>query len=197
MKIFKVGDSQKVICEHCGSLQTAIFKLCDVPLSDGSGTVNNVLAGVCDECGQVCLLPHQSTPAVRRQLEAQRRSVESRLPAHLIDILSLAVCELGGTADFVPSLMKYYIHRLAKDPQAAAELSVNLKSELAQGKSDKRLSLKGRRVSEELDFLKAVSHISHTTDLIKSVIIKINEDVLVKKSPGPLQELKSIVAAVA
>ena len=197
MKIFKVGDSQKAICGHCGLLQTATFKLRDVPLSDGSGIVKNVLAGVCDECGQVCLLPHQSAPAVRRQLEAQRRSVESRLPAHLIDILSLAVFELGGTADFAPSLMKYYIHRLAKDPQAAAELSVNLKSELAQGKSDKRLSLKGRRVSEELDLLKAASHISHTTDLIKSVIIKINEDVLVKKSPGPLQELKSIVAAVA
>ena len=69
--------------------------------------------------------------------------------------------------------------------------------ELAQGKADKRLSLKGRRVFEELDVLKAISHIENTTDLIKGVILKINDDILVKKRPKPTRELKNIVAAVA
>ena len=68
MKIFKAGDSQKAICEHCGSLENATFKLRDVPFSDGSGLVKNVLVGVCDKCDQVILLPHQSTPALKKQL---------------------------------------------------------------------------------------------------------------------------------
>ena len=68
MKIFKAGDSQKAICEYCRSLQNATFKLRDVPFSDGSGLVKNVLVGVCDKCDQVILLPHQSTPALKKQL---------------------------------------------------------------------------------------------------------------------------------
>lgn len=46
MKIFKVGDSQKAICENCRSLENATFKLRGVPFSDGSGVVKNALVGV-------------------------------------------------------------------------------------------------------------------------------------------------------
>ena len=197
MKIFKVGDSTQAICEHCGSIQNATFRLRDVPLSDGSGVVKKVLVGVCDQCDQVCLLPHQSTPAIKAQLDAQRKAVESRLPAHMLDILSLAAFELGGTSDFVPSLMKYYIHKLAYDPKKASKLPALLKSELAQGKAEKRLSLKGRQITEDINKLKAAARIENTTDLIKSVILLINEDVLLERQPASIQELNGIFAAVA
>lgn len=197
MKIFKVGDSKKAICEHCGSIQAATFKLRDVSLSDGSGVVKKVLVGVCDQCDQVCLLPHQSAPAVKAQLETQRKAIEIRLPAHMLDILSLAACELGGTSDFVPSLMKYYIHKLADDPKKASKLSDFLESELALGRAEKRLSLKGRKITEDLNKLKTTARIENTTDLIKSVILLINEDVLLEKQPVSIQELKGIFAAVA
>lgn len=39
--------------------------------------MKSVLVGVCDKCNQVCLLSHQSTPAVKKQLAAQRKPVES------------------------------------------------------------------------------------------------------------------------
>jgi len=84
MKIFKVGDSQKAICENCRSLENATFALRDVPFSDGSGVVKNVLAGVCDKCDQVSILPHQSTSVVEKQLEIQRKPIESRLPAQTL-----------------------------------------------------------------------------------------------------------------
>lgn len=197
MKIFKVGDSKKAICEHCGTLQLATFKLRDVPLSDGSSVVKNVLAGVCDHCDHVCLLPHQSTPAVKAQLDAQRKAIESRLPAHMLDILNLAAFELGGTIDFVPGLMKYYIHKLANDPVKARRLPALLKSEVAQGRADKRLSLKGRQIKADIEKLRKTAHLDNTTDLVKSVILLINEDVLVKKQPASVAELKGIFAAVA
>lgn len=197
MKIYKVGDSQRVICEHCGSLENATFKLRDVPFSNGYGIVKNVLAGVCDRCDEVCVIPHQSTPVVRKQLECQRRAVESRLPAHMLDILNLAAYELGADTDFVPTLVKYYIHRLAINPAGAGQLGELLQSELARGKADKRLSLKGKRVAAELEAVKAATRIRNTTDLIKGIILKINDDILLKRRPEPLAELKNVIASIA
>lgn len=197
MKIFKVGDSKQAICEHCGSIRNATFRLRDVPLSDGSGVVKKVLVGVCDHCNEVCLLPHQSTPAVKAQLDAQRKAVESRLPAHILDILNLAAFELGGTTDFAPNLMKYYIHRLASDPVKARRLSSLLQSELAQGKAEKRLSLKGRQIKADVEKLKTTVQLEKTADLVKSVILLINEDVLINRQPAHLKELRGIFAAVA
>lgn len=197
MKIFKVGDTQKAVCSNCHSLRTATFKLRDVPFSDGSGVVKNVLVGVCDSCDEVCLLPHQSTPMVHKQLEAQRKSLETRLPAHLLDVLNLAAAEVGGSPEFVSCLMKYYIHKLAASPDIARTLPEKLGNPLALGKADKRLSLKGRRVIEELEVVKQAAHIANTTDVIKCVILIINEEVLLKKAPVQLRELESIVSAVA
>jgi len=197
MKIFKVGDSQRAICERCGSIQPATFKLRDVPLSDGSGVVKKVLVGVCDQCNQVCLLPHQSVPAVQKHLEAQRKAVECRLPAHMLDILGLAAFELGSSSDFVPGLVKYYVHKLAHDPGEASRLPLLLESELAQGKAEKRLSLKGRRIADDIGQLKAAAHVENTTDLMKSIILLINEDVLMERRPRSIQNLKEIFAAVA
>ncbi len=89
MKILKAGDIKKAACNHCKAFEDVTFKLRDTPFSDGSGIVKNVLVGVCNRCDSVAVLPHQSVPAVKRQLEAQRRTLESRVPAHMIDILNL------------------------------------------------------------------------------------------------------------
>ena len=83
MKILKVGDTKNAACNNCESFQGVTFKLRDVPFNDGSGVVKNVLVGVCDNCDSVAVLPHQSTPAVKKQLEVQRKSLESRVPAHM------------------------------------------------------------------------------------------------------------------
>ena len=197
MKIFKVGESQKAACEQCKAFENATFKLRNVPLNDGSGIVKNVLVGVCDKCDSVNILPHQSTPLVKRQLESQRKPIESRLPAHMIDILNLATLEIGGSTDFVPNLMKYYVHSLVANEKSAQSIAGYLKSDLAKGKADKRLSLKGKIIVDQLNSLKLTSHIANTTDLLKGIILKINDDVLVKRKVKPIEDLRNIMAAVA
>lgn len=197
MKIFKVGDRQKAACDTCQSFEMATFQLRDVPFSDGSGLARNVLVGVCSQCDSVILLPHQSTPAVKRQYEAKRAPIEGRVPAHLIDILNLATLEIGASTDFVPNLLKYYIHALSEDKTVAKTISQYLHSDLASGRSDKRLSLKGRQLANEIEHLKTTTRITNTTDLLKGIILKINDDVLVKRKRTPMNHLKSIVAAVA
>lgn len=89
--------------------------------------------------------------------------------------------------DFVPHLMKFYIHNLATDEKAASKIATFLASELAAGKADKRLSLKGRSIYDDVDTPKVTAHINNTTGLIKSIILKINEDVLVKKRSRLIQ----------
>jgi hypothetical protein len=197
MKILREGDTKKVACETCGSFQNATFKLRDVPFNDGSGIVKSVLAGVCDACDSVAVIPHQSTPAIKKQLDKQRKAVEGRIPSHFVDILNLASYALGAETDFSHSLVKYYIHALSKNEISTAGLSKFLTSDLAKGKANKRLSLKGRYVAEEAELVKSLTDIRSTTELLKSVVLKINDDILVHKRPGRIKALQHVVAAIA
>jgi len=195
MKIVRVGDTLRAACSDCKSVVTVTFTLRTVPFSDGIGTIKNVLVGVCDRCDSVAVLPHQSTPVVKKQMDAQRKALESRVPAHMVDILNLASVELSGSTEFVPGLIKFYIHSLSNNDIPSRDIPGYLDSELAKGKSQKRISIKGRLVTEEVDRLKKITNIRSTTDLIKAVVLKINDDVLVKKKTGTIKQLKNIISA--
>ncbi len=195
MEILKVDDTKKAACNKCKSFEDVTFKLRDAPLSDGSGIVKNVLVGVCNKCDSIAVLPHQSVPAIQKHLEIQRKSIESRVPAHMIDILNLASSELGGGSDFAPNLIKYYIHMLANTKISQTKITNYLNSSLAEGKAQKRISIKGRHVTEELNALKKITNINATTDLIKVIVLRINDDVLVNKKQNTIKQLKNIVAA--
>jgi len=197
MNILKEGDTKKVACEVCSSFQVATFKLRDVPFSDGSGLVKSVLVGVCGACDAVVVIPHQSTPAIKKQINKQRKPLEGRVPSHLIDILNLASDQLGAATDFVPSLIKYYIHGLSINEISSSDLTKLLKSDMAKGKSTKRLSLKGRYIVEEAEIVKAAVCIESTTELLKSIVLKIHDDILVHKRPKRIKDLQNLVAAIA
>lgn len=197
MKIFKVGDKKKAVCETCQLLTHATFLLRDVPFSDGSGIVKNVLAGVCDSCNEVVLIPHQSTPAIKKQMDAQKKAVETRVPAHMVDMLNLASMELGGSTDFSNALIKYYLHNLSEQKTSVKGLIKYLESDLAKGVAQKRISLKGRQVSKEIDNIKFKTSIGSTTDVLKAVVLKINDDVFVHPKAQLINSLKGVAAAFA
>jgi hypothetical protein len=197
MKIYKVGDKQKAVCESCQSLTDATFMLRDVPFSDGSGTVKNVLAGVCDSCNEVVLIPHQSTPAIKKQLDTHKKAVETRVPAHMVDMLNLASMELGGSTDFSNALIKYYLHNLSEQKTSVKGLIKYLESDLAKGVAQKRISLKGRQVSKEIDNIKFKTSIGSTTNVLKAVVLKINDDVFVHPKTQLINILKGVAAAFA
>ncbi|WP_039987771.1 hypothetical protein [Paraglaciecola mesophila] len=197
MKIYKVGDKQKAVCESCQSLTDATFMLRDVPFSDGSGTVKNALAGVCDSCNEVVLIPHQSTPAIKKQLDTHKKAVETRVPAHMVDMLNLASMELGGSTDFSNALIKYYLHNLSEQKTSVKGLIKYLESDLAKGVAQKRISLKGRQVSKEIDNIKFKTSIGSTTDVLKAVVLKINDDVFVHPKTQLINSLKGVAAAFA
>jgi DNA-binding helix-hairpin-helix protein with protein kinase domain len=196
MNVLKVGDRERAACANCEAFVSVVYCLRDVPFSDGSGLVSQVLVGVCDQCDQVCVLPQQSTPTVKRALEKQRKPLESRVPAHMIDILNLASAEVGCGTEFVPYLIKYYVHALASQQISPDQLSRYLATDLAKGKAEKRISLKGQHIVAEVGELKALTRIDSTSDLIRGVILKINDDLVQHKRSKPLNELRGIAAAV-
>lgn len=197
MKIFMVGDTQRIACNHCKSFEQITFQLRNVPFSDGSGVVKNVLAGVCDKCNTIAAMPQQSTPAIKKQLDSQRKSVEVRVPAHMIDILNLASYKLCGNIDFVPNLVKFYIHALSTNEISTKDMTVFLDSNLSKGKAQRRLSLKGRMIVEDLAELKKITNITKNSELFRSLILKINDDLLIKKNSKSISYLNDIVAATA
>jgi hypothetical protein len=91
--------------------------------------------------------------------------------------------------------LKFYIHALSNNDISPGSISKYLASDLAVGESQKRISIKGRLVSEDLNHLKALTNIDSTTDLLKGVVLKINDDVLVNKKSKTIRTLKTIVAA--
>ena len=197
MIIVKVGDEERAECGVCEAFRTVSYQLRDVPFDDGSGVVKNVIAGVCKTCDSVAVIPFQSVPAIKKQLQIQRKAVETRVPAHMIDLLNMASAELGATPDFVPLLLKYYIHQLASNPEAALRLVTLLTSELATGLANKRLSLKGREIGNDIEKLKSLSQIDNTTELLKGVVLMIHHDLLVNPDAHRIAVLKSFVATVA
>ena len=72
-----------------------------------------------------------------------------------------------------------------------------INSDLAKGKAQKRISLKGRYVAEELSCLKKMTKIQATTDIIKGIILKINDDILVNKKEKTIKQLKNIMVATS
>lgn len=197
MIIYKVGDEKKAMCGVCEAFRIVSYQLRDVPFDDGSGMVKNIIAGVCKTCDSVAVIPFQSVPAIKKQLQRQRKAVETRVPAHMIDLLNMASAELGATPDFVPLLLKYYIHQLASNPEAALHLVTLLTSELATGLANKRLSLKGREIGNDIEKLKTLSQIDNTTELLKGVVLMIHHDLLINPDALRIAVLKSSVATVA
>ena len=195
MKIVKAEDKSTAACGTCKKFVDVTYRLRDVPLSDGSDIVRDVLVGVCDICDDVCVMPHQSVPIVTKTLERQRKAIDSRVPAHMLDILNLASAEVGGGADFVPNMLKYDLHAMAMNQMSSGRLAAYLASDLASGKSQKRISLKGRRVSDDIEKVKELTEITSTSDIVKGVILKINDDILQKKSKRPIKALEGIAAA--
>ncbi|WP_440905323.1 hypothetical protein ACMZOO_03025 [Catenovulum sp. SX2] len=197
MKIFKVGDTQKTICECCQSLENATFQLRDVPFSDGNGMAKNVLVGVCNKCNQVIVIPQQSAPTINKQMRANRKPIEVRVPAHFVDIMNSACAELGAKPEDSAALVKYYVSMLARDAIPIEGLKTYLKSDLAVGKSDKRISFKSAVIQQELTTLQTKAHIRSRSDTYKAVVLKIHDDVQIHPQPDLISQLKGVVAAVS
>lgn len=197
VRIVKEGDQKQVLCSSCG-LSPGTYRLCDIEFSDQSATVKEVLAAVCDSCGEVASIPKQSTAKVSAEYNRMKTSVDVRVPAHYLDILTLAAQKIDPKLpeSFNKSLVLYYLHALSGGRYEANDLPSLLTSSLAQAKSSKRLSFKLNEQSmSEIDGLRKSQGLKNNTEVFRSLILRINEDIVQQKSPKHLPELRNLAAA--
>jgi RNase P subunit RPR2 len=198
MKIFKLGEKSKGVCNNCKKFVPTTFKLCTVPLSSGKGSVDDILAATCDKCDHVVSIPQQSTPRIKEALNTKKHSIEVRLPRHLLDILLLASdsFEIGNPELLKDSLIRHYIGRVESDKNLIKTIKKLSQSDFAKG-AGYRLSLKVNDAIFER-FERIRKHTSlNKTQILKGLILLINEDILQHPLKKKLNEVESALLASA
>jgi hypothetical protein len=121
------------------------------------------------------------------------------LPASFIEALDLAAFRIDpeATTEFRKRLLAYYIHRAAESEQPAERLASRIARNGQRFDTDapkRRLSFKVTpRLSGEIDKIIERSKLTKS-DLIKSLVMQIDEDILQPKSPHNMKELRRLAA---
>ena len=179
MQILKVGDKSQAICPRCDCLVDTTFDLRPVHLEETGTTVENVLVGICDSCGETVTIPPQSTPRLKEARERKTRKLEVRVPHHLSDLLGLVAQEFDVPKDtFAPLLFRYYLHECTESPALANRVCSLAKDDVLSGPKDSRISL--RLTDSQWDTLMRAWQACDVSDksvLLNSVILVAWHDV--------------------
>jgi hypothetical protein len=195
MKRYEEGEKSSAICEMCAALQPTTFRYRDVPFSDGSGTVPNILVAVCDGCGEVVATPPQSTPAIRKARKDLSVSVEAKLPAPALAILDLALYRLDPSS--AADLRKMLLVKVAADLSAQADAGRKMDAlRAAYGRFRsanshspmRRLSFKlSRKAYRPIGALTDLSG-AHRTEVLGCLIMQIDREIV---RPAALPKAKA------
>ncbi|MFJ4066346.1 hypothetical protein ACIPW4_13720 [Pseudomonas sp. NPDC089996] len=205
MKILFEGDAGKALCEHCQAVVPTHYSRRDVPFSDGQGVAKDILVGICSQCDTVVAIPPQSTPAIREARKQQLKSIEARLPAVYLDVLDAAMhavsCDAG--ANLRKLFLAHYFQLLVRSHQSdqlqtahdAFMQSLEQHRQqrgLAPSSSTRRLSMKvNPYMAEDFLALQQQTHMNQT-ELLKSVIARIQSDVLEHRNQNVIHTLQHL-----
>ena len=199
MRIVKEGETRTLLCHNCGKT-SATYRMRDVDFSDKRGTVKNILAAVCDRCDEVAAIPAQSNARIKEVFEQSSSSLEVRVPAHYLDILYIATQKIDATLNenFNKVLILWYLHALTNGRYPQQKLKSFLTSDMANAKASRRLSMKiTNRQQAELNQLMLGQGMKKTSDVVKAVILKIHQDLVLEQDLSGLPELRNMAAAIA
>ena len=146
MRLYQAGDRSAAICETCESKVTTRMMYRDYTPTGWDVTVPDVLVAVCENCGAVAGIPHQSTPKIneyRKEKDSAKEGVEARVPRGIEEALELITASIGGDPKYVrPAIVRYYLHLMTKDPELAKAIKLESAKPLATGKAERRLGVK-------------------------------------------------------
>lgn len=197
MKFFKQGDRKSALCHRDGRVMTT-FAYRNVPFRDGRGVAENVLVGTCDVCGDAVIIPPQSSPAIAASRSKLDRTLEVRIPATFVDALDAAIVRVAvhATPDFRKQLLVYYVNRYSSGEEKIGELaeltSRYVSFSPAGPVPSRRLSMKLNEATDvRIERVRAEANLSKT-DLVKSIILKIFDDVVEPVHPKHQKELSQM-----
>lgn len=188
MKIHTQGEQKSALCHRDGRV-TATFDYRSVPFRDGRGKVDDVLVGACDVCGDAIIIPAQSTPAIAAARQKIENSLEVKIPAPFIDVLDAAITRIAAhpTPEFRKPLFVYYVDRFAAGKDKPADLVRLLEKHdplfWKPTAPKKRLSMKLSEVTDgRINAIMRSANLSKT-DIVKSIVLKIYQDIVLPDKP--------------
>lgn len=198
MRILRVGDRGKALARERG-LVPIVYEYRTVRLQESGVDVSNVLVGVCEETGQVLIIPAQSTPKLKEARAATKvETCQVRLPRQLHDILWLLADHYRAEGSkFWPALVRFYLAEAVRQRRLAARIARLSKTALASEGPKSRFTVRCER-SLLLEVDKLAKEFSGVTrsDLIRGAIVAAKDDVLGKRSRTRAKKLEAIACAV-
>lgn len=204
MKLYNAGDKGRALCENCNMLVDTTFEYRNVPFDDGIGMAKDILAAVCDRCGEVVAIPAQSIPAIKTAREKASEPLEVKLPAPYLEKLDLAAYMIDpqATSEFRKYLFSFYVHKLASMDDIRDEISPFLLIAHSIDAHDRttpkrRWSCKVTpRLNHEIHTVLDATDL-RKTELVKAVICKIDKEIIRKNKPAHINELRRLAAVAA
>jgi len=146
MRLYQSGDRSAGICETCKSRVNTHMEYRDYTPTGWHETVPDVLVAVCEVCGQVVGVPHQSTPKInehRRHKKVDQVPIEARIPRVLDEAVDLVTATLGGDRRMIrPAIFRYYINLLTDNPLLVEAVKDNAAKPISTDQAEGRVSVK-------------------------------------------------------
>jgi len=176
MRLYREGERSVGICENCKAKVHTRMEYRDFTPPGSDVTVPDVLVSVCERCGEVDSIPHQSTPKINEYCKTRdrhREAIECRVSRTAEDAVDLMTAMIGGERGATrQALFRFYLYRMAQD----VELARAVKRSVLEGgdesaREERRISLKvpGHRWRSIWEAAQAAG-IASKSELVRGVI---------------------------
>lgn len=173
MHLWREGDRSAGICERCRKKVSTRFERRGFPIERPAMTVENVLVAVCEECGEIVGVPHQSTPKIAEARAREQEKLEVRVPFELQDMLGLVAAKYEVRfEDLQAPLIRYYLRQVVKSAKLAEVARLLAQDRLIQGPNKGRIScLVPKPVWKEAWERAKQAGIREKSELVRGVIL--------------------------
>jgi len=198
MQILKEGDRGRALAPGRGRVPI-VYEYRTVHLEASDVDVPDVLVGVCEESGEVLVVPAQSGPRLKEARETVKdETFPVRLPAQLTDVLCLLADHFEvGTKKFLPALIRFYLAEAVRDRRLAVRLARLARRDVALEGPKRRITLRtDAHLLERVDRLATELDGVSRSDLVRGAILAAKEDVLDGRAARRAETLKAVARAV-
>jgi hypothetical protein len=152
-------------------------------------TVEDVLVSVCEECGEIVGVPHQSTPKIAEARAKELEKLEVRVPLALQDMLGLIAAKYEVRfEDLQAPLIRYYLRQVAKNARLAEAAKRLARDRLGQGPNKGRISclVQGPVWREAWERAKQAG-IRDKSELVRGLIVCAGVDTGISRGTGEIR----------
>lgn len=185
MHLWKAGDKSAAICERCKRKVKTTFEYRTLELETPRSTVPDVLVALCDECGEVAGIPHQSTPKIAAARDRDMIKFEARVPRELEDALGLIAAKFHARPNDLSSpLFRFYLREVGRDGSLAQAVRVLSHDRLAMAPNRGRISVGVPRLLWDAAWKRAkAAGIRNKSELVRGLILAAAVDAHIHDAP--------------